>query len=46
MIYEYIVQLGLTPEVNLVAHTESVNQPDYEQNTLVLDAMMGTLTTP
>jgi Galactose oxidase, central domain len=47
LIYEYIVQLGATPEgPNLVAHTESVNQPDYEQNKLVLDAIMATLTTP
>jgi N-acetylneuraminic acid mutarotase len=47
LIYEYIVQLGATPEgPNLVAHTESADQPDYEQNKLVLDAMMATLTTP
>jgi hypothetical protein len=46
LIYEYIVQLGLTPEANLVAHTDSANQPDYEQNKLVLDAIMATLTTP
>jgi hypothetical protein len=47
LIYEYIVQLGATPESpNLVAHTESLNQPDYEQNKLVLDAIMATLTTP
>jgi len=46
LIYEYIVQLGLTPETNLVAHTDSANQPDYEQNKLVLDEIMVTLTTP
>ena len=47
LIYEYIVQLGATPEgPNLVAHTESANQPDYAQNKLVLDAIMATLTTP
>ena len=47
LIYEYIVQLGITPEgPNLVAHTESANQPDYAQNKLVLDAIMATLTTP
>jgi hypothetical protein len=47
LIYEYIVQLGATSEgPNLVAHTESLNQPDYEQNKLVLDAIMATLTTP
>jgi hypothetical protein len=46
LVYEYIVQLGLTPETNLVAHTDSANQPDYEQNKLVLDAIMATLTTP
>jgi hypothetical protein len=41
------VQLGATPEgSHLVAHTESLNQPDYEQNKLVLDAIMATLTTP
>jgi hypothetical protein len=47
LIYEYIVQLGATPGgPNLVAHTESANQPDYAQNKLVLDAIMATLTTP
>ena len=47
LIYEYIVQLGpLSDGSNLVAHTESVNQPDYEQNKAVLDAIMATLTTP
>jgi hypothetical protein len=47
LIYEYIVQVGATPEgPNLVAHTESANQPDYAQNKLVLDAIMATLTTP
>jgi len=47
LIYEYIVQLGPTSEgPNLVAHTESLNQPDYEQNKLVLDQIMATLTTP
>lgn len=47
LIYEYIVQLGPSPEgPNLVAHTESLNQPDYAQNKLVLDAIMATLTTP
>jgi hypothetical protein len=47
LIYEYVVQLGITPEgPNLVAHTESANQPDYAQNKLVLDAIMATLTTP
>lgn len=47
LIYEYIVQLG-TPDdgPTLLAHTESLNQPDYEQNKLVLDAIMATLTTP
>ena len=47
LIYEYIVQLGPSAEgPNLLAHTESVNQPDYEQNKIVLDAIMATLTTP
>jgi hypothetical protein len=47
LIYEYIVQLGATPEgPHLVAHTESLSQPDYEQNKLVLDEIMATLTTP
>jgi len=47
LIYEYIVQLGATPKgPNLVAHTESANQPDYAQNKLVLDGIMATLTTP
>jgi N-acetylneuraminic acid mutarotase len=46
LIYEYVVQLGPTSEgSNLVAHTESANQPDYEQNKVVLDAIMATLTT-
>lgn len=47
LIYEYIVQLGTPDEgPTLLAHTESADQPDYEQNKLVLDAMMATLTTP
>ena len=47
LIYEYIVQLGTPDEgPTLLAHTESANQPDYEQNKLVLDAIMDTLTTP
>lgn len=47
LIYEYIVQLGTTDEgPTLLAHTESADQPNYEQNKLVLDEMMATLTTP
>ena len=47
LIYEYIVQLGPSADgPNLLAHTESANQPAYEQNKLVLDAIMATLTTP
>jgi N-acetylneuraminic acid mutarotase len=47
LIYEYIVQLGPTSEgPNLVAYTDSASQPDYEQNKLVLNAIMATLTTP
>lgn len=48
LIYEYIVQLDSTPDdgPTLLAHTESANQPDYEQNKLVLDAIMASLTTP
>jgi hypothetical protein len=48
LIYEYIVQLDATPDdgPTLLAHTESADQPDYEQNKLVLDAIMATLTTP
>jgi hypothetical protein len=46
LIYEYIVQLGTPDEgPTLVADTDS-RQPDYEQNKLVLDAIMATLTTP
>ena len=40
-------QLGPTSEgPNLVAYTDSASQPDYEQNKLVLNAIMATLTTP
>jgi hypothetical protein len=48
LIYEYIVQLDSTPDdgPTLLAHTESLGQPNYEQNKLVLDAIMATLTTP
>jgi hypothetical protein len=47
LIYEYIVQLGPSAEgPNLVAHTDSADQPDYAQNKLVLDEIMATLTTP
>ncbi|HEV8252181.1 MAG TPA: kelch repeat-containing protein [Candidatus Limnocylindria bacterium] len=46
LIYEYIVNLGTPDEgPTLVADTDS-RQPDYEQNKLVLDAILATLTTP
>jgi hypothetical protein len=46
LIYEYVVNLGTSDEgPTLVADTDS-RQPDYEQNKLVLDEIMATLTTP